>query len=292
MEVKLKEKFEEYLNYERMKGLSEKTIKEHKRFLDGAFSHCPIKETELEDLKLTDTAQVIEAGKQHGEYGSQRAMVVLRQYLKYLEDSGIQVPFNWTRIEVPKVPDKERAWLNKEEFKELMEQIPLDDICGLRTRALCEVLLATAMRISEALGLKKGDIEWSKKEAKIINSKNKNQERVYLSDRAIGWLGKYLAARKDKNEYIFVNKWGTNRLSPVTARNYWNVLRKRMGVKEGLSHHAFRRSLATFLIEEGADVKAVQHILRHASPRTTLRFYVGLDKKRAKEVHQKLIEKI
>ena len=73
-----------------------KTVTEHKLFLYGALSDAVVLENKRgSDLKLADAANVIEAGRR-GEYGNQRVVVTLRQHLKYLKESGMQLLLGWT----------------------------------------------------------------------------------------------------------------------------------------------------------------------------------------------------
>ena len=290
--LKLCDDFHNYLNYLRMKGLKDHTIGEHRRFLFGALSHSGIANKKIQDLKLTDVANVIEAGRAHGEYGSQRAVITFRQYLRYLQENGVRLPFDWRDIKVPKVPEKEPPYMGVKEFNSFVKGIPLNNICGLRTRALIEVLFASGMRISEALSLNKEDIDWAKKEAKIKGAKGGDERIVYFTDRSLRWLKRYLKARKDDCPALFANQAGTGAMKRATARNYLRKIRKEMGIKEHFTHHSFRRALATVLIEKGADIKSTQHIMGHKSERTTLRYYAKVNKRKAKLVHRRLLSQI
>ena len=218
----VKDKFPDYFDYMKRKGLKEKTVIEHKRFLYGSISHCPISEKRIKTLKLVDIAYLIESGKQHGEYGSQRAVCVFRSYLNFLEDSGIRLPFKWEKIKIPKVPQKEQIYLTEQEFNDFLEKIPLNTLYGLRDRALYEVLFSTGGRISEILNLKRSEIDWIKKEAKIKNSKTGDEETIYFSDRSLKWLKRYLETRADNHSALFVTYGfrGITRLIPVVARRH------------------------------------------------------------------------
>jgi site-specific recombinase XerD len=282
--------FQNYLGYLRQKGLAEKTVNEHKRFLFGALSHAvAFTDKKVSDLKLTDVASVIESGKRHGEYGSQRAVVTLRQYLKYLKESGTQLPFDWRDIEVPKVPEKEADFLLVPELRKLLKAIPLSNICGLRTRALLETLYSTGMRISEALSVTRDQVPWQARELKI-KGKGGDEGIVYFTKRSLYWLKRYLKARKDNCPALFANESGKGVIKNATARNYLRAHRNEWGIGKRIHHHLFRRTMGTHLIEKGADLKSIQHLLRHKSERTTLRYYIGVNKRRAKKIHQRLLQ--
>src|ERR1019366_1534002 len=149
------------------------------------------------------------------------------------------------------------------------------------------VLLATGMRISEALSLDKSDINWETKEASVVNAKNGDQQPVMFTDRSLMWLKRYLDAREDDEPYLFTA--GKGRMPPVTARFYLRAHTKKLGIKKHIKNHIFRKSFVTHLIEKGADLAMVSSLARHRDVRTTLRFYAAVNKERSKDVHQAIM---
>lgn len=266
--------------------MDQKTIASDKIILYGSFSHS-ISERELGSLKMTDIADVVVAGRAHGEYGPQRSVTTLRKFFKYLEDASVPIPFDWRDIEVPHVPRKINEYLTKEELIKVMESFDLSKLHGLRTRALCEILFATGMRISEAISLNKSDIDWEKMEAVVINAKNGDQQSVLFTDRALLWLRKYLNARTDDMPYLFVS--GKGRLLDITARTYLRTHTAHLGINKHIKNHIFRKSFVTHLIQEGADPATVSQLARHRDVRTTLRYYAAINKERSKEIHTKIM---
>ncbi len=287
--MKVKDLFKDFLIYLANQGMEPKTVREHERFLLGSLSHS-ISEKELSDVRINDRAAVMNAGKAHGEYGPQRSVVTFRQLMKFAKGAGHHVPLEWRDIEVPQVPKKENQYLTKEELAVVMNAIDITTHAGLRTRALFEVLLDTGMRITEAISLNKEDIDWEQKEVVITNAKTKDREKVYFTDRSLQWLKKYFAFRKDDLPFVFVS--GRGRLLSVTSRNYIGAHLQNLSIKKHIKHHILRKTFATILIENGADITAVQDLCRHKSPRTTLRYYAGVNKERIKEVHQKVLNKV
>lgn len=288
--MQIKDKFQEFIEYERNCGKIEKTIYEHQRLLFGSLSHS-IQEKNINDLRLTDVALIMKAGEAHGEYGPQRSVCVFRVFLKYLHDSGVKLPFDWRDIKLPTVPQKSVEYLTEEELEKIRNCFDTNTLSGLRTRALIETLYDTGMRISEALSLNREDIEWEKRETKITNCKTKDQgETVYFTDRSLNWLKLYLLARADNFPPLFAS-WGGNRLTSCTARNVLRRAVKNLGIKKHIRHHIFRRTMATKLLQNKVDIKTVQTILRHKSERTTLKYYIGIDKDKIKASHQAIMEK-
>ena len=141
--MKIKDAFEGYLGYRKEMGMDSKTIASDRKMLYGSFAHS-ISECEIMSLKITDVADVIEAGRSHGEFGPQRSVSTLRKFFRYLEESGQPTPFDWRDVEVPHVPRKINEYLTKDELIKVLESFDLTQLHGLRTRALCEMLFATA----------------------------------------------------------------------------------------------------------------------------------------------------
>ena len=284
--MKIKDAFEGYLTYRREMGMQPITIANDRKILYGSFAHS-ISDRELSSLKMTDVADVIEAGRAHGEFGPQRSVSVLRKFFRYLEDSGQETPFDWRDVEVPHVPRKINEYLTKEELTKVMESFDLTQLHGLRTRALCEVLFSTGLRISEALSLDKRDINWETKEALVTNAKNGDQQSVLFTDRSLLWLKRYLDARTDGEPYLFTA--GKGRMPTVTARFYLRAHTLKLGIKKHIKNHIFRKSFVTHLIEKGADLAMVSSLARHRDVRTTLRFYAAVNKERSKDIHQEIM---
>lgn len=226
----VKEKYDDYLSYLRQKGLTEKTIREHSRFLFGSLSHS-VENIKLRKLKLTDVAKVIETGKRHGEYGSQRAVVVFRRYLKFLKESGLKVPFDYRDIEVPRVPIKEPIIFEKKELRKLFNSFPLNSskrdirLMAWNMRAFSETLFGSCLRSFEALSLRVSQLpEIKKNKELIVKTKGGGERRIYFTERTLKWIERCLKKRIEicgglLNDALFVNGYG-NPLTYITAKSY------------------------------------------------------------------------
>lgn len=282
--------FKQFVQYLLVNGYNAKTIKEYERFLYGSLSHS-ISEKEIKNLKLDDVMLVLKAGERHGKYGPQKSAITLRKLMKYLEEHGHRMPFRWQDVGVPAVPLKKIEFLTQGEINKIRKAIGLGNSDGLRTRVLFETLLATGMRISEALAMNIRDIDWIRREAQVINAKTGEWGWVYFTPRCIRWIKKYLHSRKDNNEALFVNNWG-DRLLSVTARASLTRHLSKMVEKKHVHHHIFRKTFITMLCHNGVDIKTVQVLARHKSERTTLRHYAGTSDGRAKDMHLKALSNL
>jgi integrase/recombinase XerC len=164
-----------------------------------------------------------------------------------------------------------------------------------RDRALFELLYATGLRVSEAAGLDLEDVDFSSRLLRVVGKGNK--ERIAPFGEAAGdALSDYLPTRRvrrrqaedatsDDGEPLFVNSRGGR----LTTRSMARLLKRRLraaGLPIEISPHALRHSFATHLLEAGADLRAIQELLGHASLSTTQK-YTHLDAARLRDVYRK-----
>ncbi len=278
--------FEPYLAYILAKGRTQKTAHEHRRFLEGPITEA-VGGKDLMELRKVDSALIENAGRRYGEYGAQRAIVTLRRLLNYIEDRGEAVPFSWRDLQLPKVPRRIAEALEKDELEEVMNSFDTTTTIGLRTRVLYEFMFTAGLRISEALNIKRGDIDLEKKEIHIVNAKTKDQEIVYLTDRCLYWLKQFLDRRTDIYEHIFTTNYG--KLTACAARRNLKEFTKGLDLKKHIKPHLFRKTFTTTLLREKVNIKDVQHLSRHKSERTTLRYYAAVNFASAKLEHQRVM---
>ena len=165
-----------------------------------------------------------------------------------------------------------------------------------RDRALFELLYATGLRVSEAAGLDLEDIDFSSRLLRVLGKGNK--ERIApFGEEAGEALSAYLPVREerrriatrdtavDDGEPLFVNARGGR----LTTRSMARLLKQRLraaGLSADISPHSLRHSFATHLLEAGADLRAIQELLGHASLSTTQK-YTHLDAARLREVYRR-----
>jgi len=158
---------------------------------------------------------------------------------------------------------------------------------GLRLRTLTEVLLGTGMRISEALQLDRDGIDFGKREAKIIG-KGRKERTVFFSERAIQWIKYYLEARADSEKPLFV----TNQMTRLRREDISKLFRRqaeKAGINKKITPHILRHTAATNLLFNGCPIAHVKEILGHERLETTCKYYLGVDKTKAKEAHGKYL---
>ena len=165
-----------------------------------------------------------------------------------------------------------------------------------RDRALFELLYATGLRVSEAAGLDLEDVDFTARVLRVVGKGNK--ERIapfgeeagdalaaYLPARGERRRGSRAAETDDDGEPLFVNSRGGR----LTTRSMARLLKRRLraaGLPAEISPHALRHSFATHLLEAGADLRAIQELLGHASLSTTQK-YTHLDAARLRDVYRR-----
>jgi integrase/recombinase XerD len=219
-----------------------------------------------------------------------RHIVALRmffRYLRYEERTGestvdlLASPKLWERI--PQV-------LSPESVEALLNAPRAQDRFHLRDRAILELLYATGCRASEVVGL---GVDQLNLEASFLRCVGKgNKERVVpLGRAAIAAIRDYLGERPapvavpPRADRLFVSKTG----KPLGRVMLWRIVKKycqRAGLPVGVSPHTLRHSFATHLLAGGADLRAVQEMLGHASI-TTTQHYTHVDRARLKQLHGK-----
>jgi integrase/recombinase XerD len=164
---------------------------------------------------------------------------------------------------------------------------------GLRDRALLELLYASGLRISEAVGLDRDDLSLDEGLVRVVG-KGDRERQVPVGEVALGWLGRYvdevrpawLALAGEPGPHggaLFLS----NRGRRLDRRRAWEMLvatARQAGLKDGISPHTLRHSFATHLLEGGADLRIVQELLGHANISTT-QLYTHLTGERIKDVY-------
>ncbi len=197
-------------------------------------------------------------------------------------------------VTIPKRPRREVLYLTADEVQRFVQAIPLltqrgvQHQSGLRFRALVEALLGSAMRIGELLSLNRSDIDFERREARVIGKGNK-QRTVFFTDRALCWLRRYLDTREDGCEALFATECGDSRLSRTDIWRPFSRYRKLAGLNKPVRPHLLRHTAATQLLMNGCPVGHIKEILGHERLETTCRYYLGLDRRAAKAAHQRYL---
>ena len=217
----------------------------------------------------------------------------LRSFLVFCQLTLNLEVLNPKTIKAPKIPKRDVVFLTPKEVQQYVSGIPIRKSSGefhmvwLRFRTLVEVLLGTAMRISEALSLERSSINFETGETTIIGKGNK-ERMVFFSPRALGWVKEYLSKRTDRKDVLFLS-FGR----PMTcenARAYFARFQEMSGLMKKVTPHILRHTAATTLLHNGCPIGYIKEILGHEDLMTTCKYYLGTDKRGAKKAHVQYLD--
>ena len=263
------------------RGLSHNTTAAYRRDLDryrawcaarGIDSVAAVTRSDLEDFAAA-LATGGDGGRALGVSSVARAVVAVRGFHGFCLDEGITVEDPASDWQPPRAPRRLPKALGYDQVAALLAAAAVgDDPRSLRNTALVELLYGTGVRIDEACRLDRDDVDLPSASMRVLGKGNR--ERVLpLGSVALEALQVYLvrarpAFVRTSDPAVFLNARG-RRLSRQSA---WAVVAqaaRRAGISAAVSPHTLRHSVATHLVERGADVRVVQELLGHASVTTT-----------------------
>lgn len=285
--------FEMYLSSER--SMSNNSVQAYLHdikglasFMSDNYPAITPQKTELKHLQAY-IKQINEIGL--GSATQARILSGIRAFFRFLliekeTDNDPTTLLDWPRQE-RKLPDV----LNEKEIEDIINAIDRSKPDGERNRAIIETLYGCGLRVSELVNLKISEIN-KEDEFLIITGKGNKQRLVPINGMALKHIDIYIknirthiSIKKDKEDFLFLNRRG-NPLSRVMIFYIIKDLAERAGIKKTISPHTFRHSFATHLLENGADLRAVQEMLGHESI-TTTEIYTHINKGFLKDVIEK-----
>ena len=221
---------------------------------------------------------------QHGR------LVTVRAFFKWLAKENVLLSNPASEIELPRLERRlPRAVLTISEAERVLAVPDVNDPLGLRDRTILEVLYGTGMRRKELVGLRLYDLDPERGTMLIRLGKGNKDRMVPVGERAMRWIETYLRDARPKlvmppdDAVLFVSHMGDamlpNRLTEL-VRDHVNA----SGVKKKGSCHLFRHTMATLMLEGGAEIRFIQEMLGHADVSTT-QLYTQVSIQKLKEIH-------
>lgn len=226
--------------------------------------------TDIQDFGIDDvTAYRIHLSKWVRPDTVRKALTALRRLLQWCDIHGYNV-LNPGLIGLPKHEKREIKFLSREEVRDFIDivklpRLNLSEQGRLRNIAICEVLFASGIRVSELIKLDRKSI---KNKTFVISGKSKNSRECYITERAEKALNEYLATRVDNCPAMFISTQADVRMSDQTVRNIF----KRACLESdfvGVHPHTLRHSFATYLLSRGVDLMTISTLLGHDNVQTT-----------------------
>jgi integrase/recombinase XerD len=279
-----------YLRAER--GLSSNTVDAYRSDLESFLSFLKEGEISLESVGSQELTRYLQ--KLYSTLSPRSVMrktVSLRSFFRFLLLDGYLQADPTENLDSPRTWRNLPSFLTKEEVENLLAQPDPSTIQGQRDRAMLEILYSTGLRVSELVNLKVTDMNFElgfvrtagkggKERIVPLGETASDQVRRYLADTRPGFL-----KRRTGSPFLFLTQQG----KPMTRQYFWQVIGRygrQIGLQRNLSPHALRHSFATHLLENGADLRAVQMMLGHADISTT-QIYTHITRERLRKIYDK-----
>ncbi|MFZ5644097.1 MAG: site-specific tyrosine recombinase XerD [Bacillota bacterium] len=219
-----------------------------------------------------------------------RRIASIKSLYKFLLNEGRIEKDPTENIESPRKHQRLPRVLTADEVDRLLGQPRIGTPAGLRDKAMLELLYATGIRVTELVSLQRGDINLEEGYIRCMG-KGSKERIIPIGEVSAHFVEAYIQRARVKllgeanSKSLFLNKNGGS----LTRQGFWKIIKKyaaKSNIKKEITPHTLRHSFATHLLENGADLRAVQELLGHADISTT-QIYTHLTRTRLKEVHQK-----
>jgi integrase/recombinase XerD len=274
-------------------GVARQTLVSYRRDLDGLARWLVARGTSLE---RADRGALFDYFAERTRLGyaprsNARLLSALRAFYAQLLRRGAITTDPAALLEAPKLGRSLPKALSESQVEALLAAPEVDDPAGLRDRAMLELMYATGLRVSELVSLPAAGLNLRQGVVRVTG-KGRKERLVPLGEESQHWLERYLAAARPKfagklpRLPLFLGARG----EAISRQQFWKTVKTlaaRAGVDPALvSPHGLRHSFATHLLNHGADLRALQMLLGHASLSTT-QVYTLVATEGLKRLHQR-----
>jgi integrase/recombinase XerD len=291
---------EPYNEWQRVKGFSEATVTRGIGHLKRFILFCEERGLERpEDV----TRNVVERYQRHLFHFRTRSgkelsiqtqlsgLLAVRGFFRYLTKTRHILYNPASELDLPRVGKRlPRHVLTAEEADTVLSQADATEPLGIRDRAILETLYSTGIRRQEAVKLKVYDIDLKNRSVFVHQGKGRKDRMIPIGERAVQWLTKYLHDVRPRlvvepdPGFAFLTHRGEFLAPDYLTQLVREYVEKANIGKKG-SCHVFRHTMATLMLEGGADVRYVQAMLGHSQLSTT-EIYTHVSIRKLKEVHE------
>ena len=288
MERQLKYFFDFLENY---KKLSDNTLQSYKRDLKQFKRYIEACEINYNHVKEEDIKDYIKELQEEGKKASSisRCIASIRSFYQFvLKRKKIKVDPT-ANIQSPKIEKRVPSVLTSKEVELLLDQPKDVDLKGTRDKAMLEFAYATGMRVTEIISLNIDDVNL---EEGYVTCKTGNKQRtIPLGTMSLNALKEYVEDARDvliKNDdekALFVNVNGGR----LTRQGFWKIIKyykEQAHITKDITPHVLRHSFATHLLQNGADLKAIQTMLGHSDISST-QVYMQFQDEGLKNIYKK-----
>lgn len=271
--------------------LSENTLQSYKRDLKQFRRYLEACELHYNRVKEDDIKDYIRELQEEGKKASSisRCIASIRSFYQFvLKNKKVKVDPT-QNIQSPKIEKRVPSVLTSKEVELLLEQPKDIDLKGIRDKAMLEFAYATGMRVTEIISLNMEDINLE--EGYVICKHGNKQRNIPLGNMSLKALKEYVEEARDilikteGEQALFVNINGGR----LTRQGFWKIIKfykEQAHITKEITPHVLRHSFATHLLQNGADLKAIQTMLGHSDISST-QVYMQFQDEGIKNVYRK-----
>ena len=273
------------------KKLSENTLQSYKRDLKQFRKYLEENEIHYNRVKEEDIKNYIAELQENGKKASSisRCIASIRSFYQFvLKNKKVKVDPT-ANIQSPKIEKRVPSVLTAKEVELLLEQPKDIDLKGIRDKAMLEFAYATGMRVTEIISLNVDDVNLE--EGYVVCKNGNKQRNIPLGTMSLKALKEYIEEARDilvktaSEKALFVNINGTR----LTRQGFWKIIKfykEQAHITKDITPHVLRHSFATHLLQNGADLKAIQTMLGHSDISST-QVYMQFQDEGLKNVYRK-----
>ena len=273
------------------KKLSENTLQSYKRDLKQFRKYLEENEIHYNRVKEEDIKNYIVELQENGKKASSisRCIASIRSFYQFvLKNKKVKVDPT-ANIQSPKIEKRVPSVLTAKEVELLLEQPKDIDLKGIRDKAMLEFAYATGMRVTEIISLNVEDVNLE--EGYVVCKNGNKQRNIPLGTMSLKALKEYIEEARDilvktaSERALFVNINGTR----LTRQGFWKIIKfykEQAHITKDITPHVLRHSFATHLLQNGADLKAIQMMLGHSDISST-QVYMQFQDEGLKNVYKK-----
>ncbi len=256
------------------RGLSENTLQAYRRDLSQASAWLASRGKTLSQATYLDLTECLshrfEAGV--GARSAARWLSALRGFYRHQVLHGHIEEDPTAQLDQPKLGRPLPKSMSPEQVEDLLQAPDTDTAIGLRDRAMLELLYASGLRISELISLQVNQVNLRQGVVRVVGKGNK-ERLVPMGESAIQWLVKFVETGRSEllageGAVLFPSRRGRQ----MTRQTFWYAVKRYAagaGISQDISPHTLRHAFATHLVDNGADLRAVQMMLGHSDLSTT-----------------------
>lgn len=273
------------------KKLSDNTLQSYKRDLKQFRRYLEACELHYNKVTEEDIKDYIKELQEEGKKASSisRCIASIRSFYQFvLKNKKVKIDPT-QNIQSPKIEKRVPSILTSKEVELLLDQPKDIDLKGIRDKAMLEFAYATGMRVTEIISLNMKDVNLE--EGYVICEHDNKQRTIPLGNMSLKALKEYVEEARDilvkteGEQALFVNING----SRLTRQGFWKIIKfykEQAHITKEITPHVLRHSFATHLLQNGADLKAIQTMLGHSDISST-QVYMQFQDEGLKNVYRK-----